>query len=121
MCMPIPRGCWVSLLLTSAIVYLSYRTLQYVQACISLGNEVSGNNDITYFNTSTLTMLSVPATHTNGSSQLGVAVVDAWKAMEGPSDNRGDYLSDGLHLNARYLSPRTMWCGCVRLSCVVVA
>jgi hypothetical protein len=67
-----------------------------------LGNEVSGNNDITYFNTSTRTMLSVPATHTNGPSQLGVAVVDAWKAMEGPSDNRGDYLSDGLHLNARY-------------------
>jgi lysophospholipase L1-like esterase len=46
-------------------------------------------------------MLSVPATHTNGPSQLGVAVVDAWKAMEGPSNNRGDYLSDGLHLNAR--------------------
>jgi hypothetical protein len=44
----------------------------------------------------------IPTTRTHGPSQLGVAVVDAWKAMEGPSDNRGDYLSDGLHLNARY-------------------
>lgn len=37
--------------------------------------------------------------------QLGLPVVDAWAAMEGATNTRGDYLSDGLHLNARYTAP----------------
>lgn len=36
--------------------------------------------------------------------EFSVPVVDAWNAMEGSSSNRGKYLPDGLHLNAKYES-----------------
>lgn len=35
--------------------------------------------------------------------EFSVPVVDAWTAMEGDSLNRGNYLPDGLHLNAKYV------------------
>jgi hypothetical protein len=36
--------------------------------------------------------------------QLNIPVVDAWTAMEGNTPSRGDYLSDGLHLNIKYVA-----------------
>lgn len=52
---------------------MKFRTLKYVRACKDVGAEYM------------------------------IPVVDLWSEMDGATVNREKYLSDGLHLSARYL------------------
>lgn len=67
--------------------YILCRTLQYVEVVKEIGKEVRK-----------LFIMHHSNNITNG-VQFDIPVLDAWSAMEGFSNDRGTYLSDGLHLN----------------------